>query len=127
MIQQDFALAISTEENKVKNIQNAVTNANDLLVKLTGNLNGLNDQINLAKKNGLQLTQRLNVALNNQDGIKGQITGAKATITKINLSIQSSDQVCTDANGIIFKLNGNVNDLKASIVGIDQKVAGIDV
>ena len=126
MIQQDFALAISTEENKVKNIQNAVTNANDLLVKLTGNLNGLNDQINLAKKNGLQLTQRLNVALNNQDGIKGQITGAKATITKINLSIQSADQVCTDANGIIFKLNGNVNDLKASIVGIDQKVAGID-
>lgn len=40
-------------------------------------MNGVNDQIDKARRNGLQLTQRLNIAINNQDGFKGQIVTAK--------------------------------------------------
>jgi hypothetical protein len=89
-------------------------------------LNGVNEQITLAKKNGLQLTQKLSIALNNQDGLKGQIAGAKESITRITLNIKSSTDVCDDANSIIFRLNGNVSSLKASIAGVDQRVSGID-
>ena len=125
-IQQEFSLTISTEENKVKNLQSAITNANDTLNKLNANLNGINDRINMAKTNGLQLTQKLSNALNNQDGLKNQISGAKESIARITLNIKSSGQVCDDANNIIFKLNGNVSDLRLSISGVDQKVSGID-
>ena len=58
---------------------------------LNGQLSRLNGQISAAKSTGLGLTQQLSVALNNQDGLKNQITLVNGTIQTIsgNLNTQS--------------------------------------
>lgn len=119
-------MAISTEESKIKNIQTAIINANNTLNGLNNNYNGVLDQIEKAKRNGLQLTQRLNIAINNQDGLRGQIASAKDTVNRVTGNIRASKEVCDDAEQSVVRLNGNVSSLRTSLAGLDQRVANID-
>jgi predicted nucleic acid-binding Zn-ribbon protein len=124
--QQQISLTISQEEGKVKAIQSAISGASGQLDFLTTQINNVNGQIYTAKANGLALTQQLSVSLNNQNGIKAQITTTTNTITSITASLQSQSQTCSQANQAVLILKGNITSLQNSIAGIDQRVAGID-
>lgn len=124
--QQQLAISITQQENKVKNMQSAITGAAGQLDSLNGQLTKLNSQISSAKSTGLGLTQQLSVALNNKDGLKNQITLVNGTIQTINSNLNSQSQSCSQANQVIIVLKGNITVLQNSIAGIDQKVATID-
>lgn len=124
--QQQLAISITQQENKVKNIQSAILGAAGQLDTLNVQLTKLNGQISSAKSTGLGLTQQLSIALNNQDGLKNQITLVNGTIQTINSNLNSQSQSCSQANQVILVLKGNITVLQNSIVGIDQKVATID-
>lgn len=124
--QQQLAISITQQENKVKNMQSAITGAAGQLESLNGQLTKLNGQISSAKSTGLGLTQQLSVALNNQDGLKKQITLVNGTVQTISSSLNSQSQSCSQANQAILVLKGNITLLQNSVAGLDQKVATID-
>ncbi|XP_031472663.1 uncharacterized protein LOC116245094 [Nymphaea colorata] len=124
--QQNISLTITQEEGKTQGIQSAITGATAQLDSLNTQIGKVNGQINAAKASGLALTQQLSVALNNQNGIKSQITTVTNNIATITSSLQSQSQTCSQANQAIIILKGNITALQNSIAGIDERVAGID-